>query len=309
MKDLIDSALEFSVAGSFSRIGYWTRSRLEGWEPPPGLAGRRILLTGGSSGVGLAAARMLNEAGARLVVTGRDRDKRETAVDALGEVGERPLPLVADSSDLDQVRAGFDRAVAHLGGLDVLINNAGALVDRYRTTPQGYEQTYAVHVLSSFVLTEQAVGVMGPEGRVLTVSSGGMYSQSLQTDMQAGEKDFDGVRAYAKAKRAQVALTQEWARRYPEGPFFAVMHPGWADTPGVRTSLPTFRRVTGPILRTPEQGADTLVWLVSARVPSGRFWLDRRERTVLRVPGTRHSDDVAAQLWDRVAADAAGLSV
>ena len=135
------------------------------------------------------------------------------------------------------------------------------------------------------------------------------YSQSLQTDMQAGEKDFDGVRAYAKAKRAQVALTQEWARRYPEGPFFAVMHPGWADTPGVRTSLPTFRRVTGPILRTPEQGADTLVWLVSARVPSGRFWLDRRERTVLRVPGTRHSDDVAAQLWDRVAADAAGLSV
>ena len=309
MKDLIDSALEFSVAGSFSRIGYWTRSRLEGWEPPPGLAGRRILLTGGSSGVGLAAARMLNEAGARLVVTGRDRDKRETAVDALGEVDERPLPLVADSSDLDQVRAGFDRAVAHLGGLDVLINNAGALVDRYRTTPQGYEQTYAVHVLSSFVLTEQAVGVMGPEGRVLTVSSGGMYSQSLQTDMQAGEKDFDGVRAYAKAKRAQVALTQEWARRYPEGPFFAVMHPGWADTPGVRTSLPTFRRVTGPILRTPEQGADTLVWLVSARVPSGRFWLDRRERTVLRVPGTRHSDDVAAQLWDRVAADAAGLSV
>ncbi|HRY09944.1 MAG: SDR family NAD(P)-dependent oxidoreductase [Actinobacteria bacterium] len=309
MKDLIDSALEFSVAGSFSRIGYWTRSRLEGWEPPPGLAGRRILLTGGSSGVGLAAARMLNEAGARLVVTGRDRDKLETAVDALGEVGERPLPLVADSSDLDQVRAGFDRAVAHLGGLDVLINNAGALVDRYRTTPQGYEQTYAVHVLSSFVLTEQAVGVMGPEGRVLTVSSGGMYSQSLQTDMQAGEKDFDGVRAYAKAKRAQVALTQEWARRYPEGPFFAVMHPGWADTPGVRTSLPTFRRVTGPILRTPEQGADTLVWLVSARVPSGRFWLDRRERTVLRVPGTRHSDDVAAQLWDRVAADAAGLSV
>ena len=309
MKDLIDSALEFSVAGSFSRIGYWTRSRLEGWEPPPGLAGRRILLTGGSSGVGLAAARMLNEAGARLVVTGRDRDKLETAVDALGEVGERPLPLVADSSDLDQVRAGFDRAVAHLGGLDVLINNAGALVDRYRTTPQGYEQTYAVHVLSSFVLTEQAVGVMGPEGRVLTVSSGGMYSQSLQTDMQAGEKDFDGVRAYAKAKRAQVALTQEWARRYPEGPFFAVMHPVWADTPGVRTSLPTFRRVTGPILRTPEQGADTLVWLVSARVPSGRFWLDRRERTVLRVPGTRHSDDVAAQLWDRVAADAAGLSV
>ncbi len=196
----------------------------------------------------------------------------------------------------------FEQAVGALGGLDVLVNNAGALVHEYRTSPQGFEETYAVHVLSSFLLTGLAVDVMPAEGRVLTVTSGGMYSQSLRADMQERPEGFDGVRAYAKAKRAQVALTQQWARRLPDGPMFAVMHPGWADTPGVRTSLPTFRRVTGPILRTPSQGADTLVWLAGADVPSGRLWLDRRERSVLRVPRTQHDPEVAAELFDVVAA-------
>ena len=309
MKDLIDAGLEATVVGSFSRVGYWTRSRLGGWEPPTGLEGKRVLLTGGSSGVGLAAAQMLAAAGARSVITGRDPQRLQAAAGLIAEHGEPPTALVADSSDLDEVRRMFDEAVGTLGGIDVLINNAGALVHQYRTTPQGFEQTYAVHVLSAFLLTDLAVGVMAQDGRVLTVSSGGMYSQSLHVDMQEGPEDFDGVRAYAKAKRAQVALTQEWARRHPRGPVFAVMHPGWADTPGVRTSLPTFRRVTGPILRTPEEGADTLVWLASAQVPSGRFWLDRRERSVVRMPRTQHSPDVARALFDEVSAqvDSAGL--
>jgi NAD(P)-dependent dehydrogenase (short-subunit alcohol dehydrogenase family) len=305
MRDLIDGALEATVVGSFSRIGYWTRSRLGKWEAPAGLEGKRVLLTGGSSGVGLAAATQLVGAGARVVITGRDRARLEIAAARAGEHGTPPVPLVADSADLSQVGVAFDSAVEILGGLDVLINNAGALVHGYQTTPQGFEQTYAVHVLSSFLLTERAVSVMSSAGRVLTVSSGGMYSQSLAVDMQEGPEDYDGVRAYAKAKRAQVALTQEWARRYPEGPMFAVMHPGWADTPGVRTSLPTFRRVTGPILRSPDEGADTLVWLAAAPVPSGRFWLDRRERSVVRMPRTRHTQQVAAQLWDVVAGQVA----
>jgi len=302
MRDLVDSVLEASIVGSFSRVGYVTRSRLGGWEPLPGMQGARVLVTGGSSGVGLAAAQMLAEAGARVVISGRDRDRLEAAADQVSTHGQRPVPVVADSADLDQVRRLFAQSVDSLGGIDVLINNAGALVHEYRTSPQGFEQTYAVHVLSSFLLTELAVGAMTAEGRVLTVTSGGMYSQSLRPDMQEGPQDYDGVRAYAKAKRAQVALTEEWARRYPDGPLFAVMHPGWADTPGVRTSLPTFRRVTGPILRTPSQGADTLVWLAAADVPTGRLWLDRKERSVVRMPRTQHSPEVAAVLFDAVAA-------
>src|SRR5690606_21455470 len=159
----VDSVLEASIVGSFSRIGYATRSRLGRWEPPPDMQGARVLLTGGSSGVGLAAARMLAEAGATVVISGRDRHRLETAADEVGAHGERPVPVVADSADLDQVRRLFEQSVDTLGGIDVLVNNAGALVHEYRTSPQGFEETYAVHVLSSFLLTELAVGAMTAE--------------------------------------------------------------------------------------------------------------------------------------------------
>lgn len=300
--DAVDALLEATVVGSFSRIGYETRSRLDGWTPAPRLDGTRVLLTGGTSGVGLAAARMLTDAGALVAITGRSAGRLAAAADVITVEGRAPVTIAADSTDLDEVRTSFEQAVGALGGLDVLINNAGALVHTYSRSPQGFETTYAVHVLAPFLLTQLAVPVIGPNGRVITVSSGGMYSQSLRPDMQMGPEGFDGVAAYAMAKRAQVALTQQWAQRNPSGPTFAVMHPGWADTPGVRTSLPTFRRVTGPILRTPAQGADTLVWLVGADIESGRFWLDRRPRSIVRLPRTRHSDADAAALFDRVAA-------
>jgi dehydrogenase/reductase SDR family protein 12 len=127
-----------------------------------------------------------------------------------------------------------------------------------------------------------------------------------------GPDDYDGSTAYAKAKRAQVEMAPRWAERLaPFGVTAHVMHPGWADTPGVEASLPTFRRVMGPILRTPEQGADTIVWLAGAprdTIGTGRFWLDRRPRSAHKVPWTK-SDDPQAEVdrvWDLVA-DRAGL--
>ena len=89
------------------------------------------------------------------------------------------------------------------------------------------------------------------------------------------------------------------------------MHPGWADTPGVEASLPTFRRVVGPLLRSPDQGADTIVWLAGAPravIGSGRFWLDRRARSTHKVPWTRTADPDGEvdRLWELVA-DRAGV--
>jgi hypothetical protein len=116
--------------------------------------------------------------------------------------------------------------------------------------------------------------------------------------------DYDGTEQYARAKRAQVTLNEMWAERVDHGEVvFHALHPGWADTPGVAESLPTFRRIVGPLLRTPEQGADTLVWLAAtdrATESSGGFWLDRRPRSIHRLPTTRRSDTPArrARLWD-----------
>ena len=140
---------------------------------------------------------------------------------------------------------------------------------------------------------------------MLTVSSGGMYSQRFELDrLDAPPENFDGVAAYARAKRAQVVLNREWASRVdPHEVVFHAMHPGWADTPGVRSSLPGFFRLTRPILRTPLQGIDTLVWLAQAPEvgqTSGRLWLDRRSRSEHKLPWTQSPDPDRdrRQLWD-----------
>ena len=140
--------------------------------------------------------------------------------------------------------------------------------------------------------------------RVINVSSGGMYTQKLAADdLQFERGTFDGTTAYARTKRAQVVLTELWAQRLQSaGVMVHSMHPGWADTPGLRASLPRFYRATQFLLRTPEQGADTIVWLGAAPEPaqrSGGFWHDRRERTTHMVPRTTESDADRNELWEQ----------
>ena len=110
-------------------------------------------------------------------------------------------------------------------------------------------------------------------------------------DLQYEKTTYDGSRAYARTKRALVTLTEMWAEQLQDsGVVVHAMHPGWADTPGVETSLPRFYRVTKPLLRSPAQGADTIVWLGAAAAgPSGRFWHDRAQRPVHLLPTTRES--------------------
>ncbi len=299
---LIDAGLEATVVGGFSRVGYAARSRLFAWPPDPDLSGMRVLVTGGTSGLGLAAATRLTAAGARVAITGRSQSRLEDAAEQINAAGNRPTTVEVDAGELQQVEQGFQQAVSGLGGLDVVIQNAGALTHDFTTTSDGLEQTFAVHVLGPFLLTTLALPQMGPNGRIITVASGGMYSQRLDpATMIMTAADYDGVGAYARAKRVQVTLNQQWAQRLPDGPLFAAMHPGWADTPGVQESLPGFRRITRPILRTPDQGADTAVWLTYAEVPTGLFWLDRRARSTVRVPGRGATAEDARAAFDEVA--------
>jgi dehydrogenase/reductase SDR family member 12 len=141
--------------------------------------------------------------------------------------------------------------------------------------------------------------------RILWVSSGGMYSEPLSVDaLEMPADSYNGVTAYARSKRAQVTLCEMMAARLAaDGIVVHAMHPGWADTPGVARSLPTFRRIVGPLLRTPAEGADTLVWLATDKgeplKQNGQFWLDRRPRPIHRMPGTRRSDtaEERERLW------------
>jgi len=140
--------------------------------------------------------------------------------------------------------------------------------------------------------------------RMIMVASGGMYTEPLDVDtLESVPDSYDGTAAYARCKRAQVALAEGWTRHLRgTGVTVNTMHPGWADTPGLRTALPGFSRIVGPLLRTPEEGADTIAWLAAAPAPSaqsGLFFFDRRARAKHRLRRTRRPDEglEAVRLW------------
>jgi NAD(P)-dependent dehydrogenase (short-subunit alcohol dehydrogenase family) len=315
---LADAALEATVVGSFTSLGYRARSHLFDFpgvdRSLPDAGGRRFVVTGGTSGLGRATAHALAGLGADVVITGRSRRRARDVADQINTAvgGARVTGMALDLADFSSVDA-FADAVAATARLDGLVNNAGALTHDFHRTDDGHELTYQTHVLAPFRLTERLLPLLRatPGAAVVTVSSGGMYLQSLDAaEPESGEDSYDGVRAYAMAKRAQVLLNEEWAQRHPDGPAFHAMHPGWADTPGVVDALPGFHRLVGPWLRTPAQGADTAVWLAAggaAGSPSGQFWLDRRTRRINRLPWTGHAPAQRAELFDRVRATSAPL--
>jgi NAD(P)-dependent dehydrogenase (short-subunit alcohol dehydrogenase family) len=317
MQHVVDAVIEAPVFTSFTRLGYEARSRLAGWKPLTDYdaTGRVVVVTGATSGLGLVTAEQLAAAGATVVLLGRDAAKTERVRDEIAtRTGSALLStVVADMGDLVAVRRVAKELNRRLDRLDVLIHNAGALSATRQLSPQGVELTVASQVVGPFLLTELLLPLLrrSAPARVLTMSSGGMYASPLRIDALQMGADYKGSEQYARAKRAQVTLNEMWAEKFPDRDVvFHAMHPGWADTPGVRDSLPTFRKIVGPLLRSPQQGADTMVWLAlddSAPLSTtGRFWLDRHQRALHKVPTTRSSDTVERreQLWEWVAAAA-----
>ncbi len=313
---LLDAALEAPVVPSFTKLGYLARRRLFHWTPLDryALSGRVIAITGTTSGLGRAAATRLACDRATLIVIGRDKTRNQQAVDDLRkETGNHDISgITADMSDLDEVHTAADAILERHDRLDVLIHNAGALTKERHVAPDDTEATVAAQVVGPFLLTSLLLDRLAEStpGRVITMSSGGMYTAPLTVDhLQLDTDHYKGSQQYALAKRAQVTLNELWAERYPDREVvFHALHPGWADTPGVVASLPTFHKVMGPLLRNPDEGADTLVWLAADDgepvQQTGGFWLDRRVRPIHRLRSTKQSDtpERRAQLWDWVVA-------
>lgn len=310
-KVIVDDALEVTVVASFTNVGLRVRRRLFAWPPllDGSLRGRTALVTGPTSGLGRAAADGLAALGARVVLAGRSAERLGRVRDELvARHGEDRFPIViVDTGSLTSVREAAAAVRATEPRLDVLVDNAGAIFPERVLGPDGIEATFATLVVGPYLFVEELLPLLRatPGSQVIAVTSGGQYTQPLPLDdLQFTRGTYEGARAYARSKRAQVALIRERARRTPGGGVrFNAMHPGWADTPGLAESLPGFHRLMGPWLRTPAEGADTILWLAAdpaATAWSGKLFLDRRPRPFDRIPSTRLSAEDRRALWDAV---------
>jgi NAD(P)-dependent dehydrogenase (short-subunit alcohol dehydrogenase family) len=289
---------------SFTNLGYRLHSRR--FSPVEAdMTGKTVVVTGSTGGLGLESAHCLSRLGARVVIVGRNEQKLASAAEGIqGEV----IAQQADLSLLAEVRQLADRLIESNPKIDVLINHVGVLLPARTATQEGLEMSFATNLAGHFLLTNLLLPRLAESGpaRVINVSSGGMYAARIDPDdLQFSRRRYTGKAAYASSKRGQVILTEMWAERFPgREVVFHSMHPGWARTAGVAESLPVFNKLMQPLLRTPAEGADTIVWLAVAEEPgrvSGGFWFDRKEAPTHLTDSTRETAAERLEVWIELA--------
>ncbi|XP_073518737.1 dehydrogenase/reductase SDR family member 12 [Phyllobates terribilis] len=247
------------------------------------VTGRSYMITGANSGIGKATALAIAKKGGIIHLVCRNKHRAEEAQkEIIAGSGNQSVSVhLLDMSNPKEIWE-FAEKFKTENRLHVLVNNAGCMVNNRAVTEDGIEKNFATNVLGTYILTKALLPALEKEddARVVTVSSGGMLVQKLNVlDLQFEKGTFDGTMAYAQNKRQQVTLTEQWAAAYPKV-HFSAMHPGWADTPAVRLSMPDFYEKMKNRLRTEEQGADTVVWLAvspaATKHASGLFFQDRK---------------------------------
>ncbi len=281
---------------SFTQVGY--RWRRLGWPAfEPDFRGQHWLVTGGSGGLGRHIVLEAARRGATVTAAARSESKlAQLRADAARE-GIAGVDTERCDFALQQDTARLlDRLQTAGRRIDVLVNNVGVLLDDHSLTAEGRETSFGSNFLSHYLLTEGLIrrGLLrAPGGLVINMTSGGGYNVPLGTSMlnTTDPKKYNGTVAYAFHKRGQIVLNQYWRDTYgARGLTFYVMHPGWADTEGVKFSMPRFRKILQVILRDSESGADTALWLAGTRPAQPEqelVWFDRAIRPAHAYERTR----------------------
>ena len=271
-----------------------------------GMGGKVVLITGGTSGIGEAAATALAAMGAEVVVTGRSRERGEAAVEEIRRASgnEGVSLMLADLTVQAEVRKlaeEFGRSHEHL---DVLVNNAGAVFSKRGETADGIERTFALNHLAPFLLTNLLLDLLkeSAPSRIITVSSEARRRAEIDFNDLQSERNYRGFQVYGKSKLANILFTYELAERLRgTGVTANCVHPGPVSTNfGMNNGglMILLFRALKPFMRSPERGADTLVYLASSpevEGVSGRYFGDRKV-----ISSSEEPHDVSAQkrLWE-----------
>jgi NAD(P)-dependent dehydrogenase (short-subunit alcohol dehydrogenase family) len=298
-------ALDLSPFLSFDRLGFQRHS--VGFDPADlevDLYGRRCLVTGGGSGIGFEAALALADLGAEVVLLCEESEQAEESATSIRKsTGNRRVSI--QSIDLTNSES-IDAAVTELrkSPVDVLVHCAERYCEERVVTDCGAELSFSVHVLGPHRLTRGLAPALesSDDARVIWVSSGAMLTRRLNLEDPTWlERDYDAAVAFTETKRAQVILAELWAEAF-DGTSVRVnsMHPGWVDLPIVRSSFPLLRKLVKPVLRSPSEGADTIVWLAASHAAeglTGQFFFDRQAVRTHWLSATHEARADRERLW------------
>ena len=265
-----------------------------------------ILITGGNSGIGFAAAQMLAKAGATTVLLARNKTKGQSAIEEIKKFAghDRVGLVIGDLSNLSSLQLAAEQYKTAFGKLDILINNAGGMFPEKKTTQDGFEYTFGINHLGHFYLTAQLLDLLkaSPQGKIINVASEASKMGTMDfEDLMFDNNNYSELKAYGRAKLANIIFTYSLAEKLKEtGIQSYSMHPGPVRTNFGNESKGIMKwmiKLMRPFFLTPKQGADTIVWLASEKQPgemNGKYFAKRKP---IQSKLETYESKVQEQLW------------